>query len=138
MKVLVDTSVWSLTLRRPVAKRSADENRTAERLTELVEDGRAAIIGPIRQEVLTGIRAAEAYRKLRSTLRAFEDEPLETDDFELAAEFANTCLAAGIAPAAVDLLICAVARRRAWMICSTDRDFTRYAGLLGLSLLDLS
>ena len=99
MKVLVDTSVWSLTLRRPVAKRSANENLIAERLAELVEDGRAAIMGVIRQEVLTGIRTPEAYRKLRLVLREFPDEPLETEDFELAAEFADTCLSAGVAPA---------------------------------------
>ena len=59
MKVLVDTSVWSLSLRRSSTKRSEQERVIVAELGALVEDGRAAIIGPVRQELLSGIRGAD-------------------------------------------------------------------------------
>ncbi|MGC4090300.1 MAG: hypothetical protein QM756_20965 [Polyangiaceae bacterium] len=61
MNVLVDTSVWSLALRRPTSERGA----VAAELVELIREGRVAMIGAIRQEILSGIRVAEQYRKLR-------------------------------------------------------------------------
>ena len=52
MKVLVDTSVWSQVLRR-----GEPENEPREReLRELLREGRAVLMGPIRQELLSGIR----------------------------------------------------------------------------------
>jgi predicted nucleic acid-binding protein len=134
VKVLVDTSVWSLSLRRSPEKRSASENVLTAHLTDLIADGRAALIGPIRQEILTGIRTSQVFTNVRRTLRSFPDEPLETSDFELAAEFANQCLSAGVASGPVDILICAVAKRRSWSVCTTDQDFVRYSEILDLVL----
>jgi len=57
MKLLVDTCIWSLALRRTdKASLSAEEQRLVARLTETVQDGNVVIIGPIRQEVLSGIK----------------------------------------------------------------------------------
>ena len=50
MKVLVDTSVWSLALRR----RNSSEEPAVEQLRWLIDQGRVAMIGPIRQELLSG------------------------------------------------------------------------------------
>ena len=57
VNVLVDTSVWSLALRRPAAHGSSE---TAE-LVELIREGRVAMIGAIRQEILwdSGSRAVQ-------------------------------------------------------------------------------
>ena len=74
MMVLVDTSVWSLALRRKQADLSPGEQDLKTALQELVQDGRAQIVGPVRQELLSGIRADESFRKVRDALRAF-DEP---------------------------------------------------------------
>jgi hypothetical protein len=52
----VDTPVWSLALRRKPKDLHPDERRRVDALTDLVRDGRAVLIGPIRQEVLSGIR----------------------------------------------------------------------------------
>src|SRR5690606_20446030 len=52
--------VWSLALRRQAARASAE----IEELIELTREGRVAMIGPIRQEILSGIRAADQYAKL--------------------------------------------------------------------------
>jgi predicted nucleic acid-binding protein len=130
MNVLVDTSVWSLALRRP-AKQGSSE--TAE-LVELIREGRVAVIGAIRQEILSGIRATEQYRKLRDRLRAFSDETLDATDYEEAATCFNRCRAKGLQGSNTDFLICAVSMRRKFAILTTDKDFAGFAGVLGFEL----
>ena len=130
MKVLVDTSVWSLALRR----RAGAVHPAASELRSLVDEGRVAIIGPIRQELLSGIREAAAYERLRDHLRAFEDERLETADFEQAAGHFNSCRARGIQGSNTDFLICAVSERRGFPILTTDADFVEFATVLPITL----
>ena len=130
MKVLVDTSVWSLALRR----RSGGGHPAAEELRSLVDHGRVAIIGPIRQELLSGMREAVSYATLRDNLRAFSDEALTTPDFERAAEHFNACRARGVQGSNTDFLICAVAERLSIPILTTDADFVQFARVLPISL----
>ena len=130
MNVLVDTSVWSLALRRPAAHVSSE---TAE-LVELIREGRVAMIGAIRQEILSGIRAAEQYRKLRDRLRAFSDESVDEADYEEAATCFNRCRVKGLQGANTDFLICAVSMRRKFAILTTDKDFAGFARVLGFKL----
>ena len=133
----MDTTVWSLALRRKPKDLRPDEKRRVAALTGLVRDGRAALIGPIRQEVLSGIRELDVYERLRQALRAFPDEPIVTDDFEEAARAGNTCRSAGVAGSAVDFLICAAALQRSLEIFTTDNDFDLYARHLPLRLYEL-
>lgn len=130
MKVLVDTSVWSLALRR----RGRSEAPASQELRSLIDDGRVAMIGPIRQELLSGIRTPESFDRLRDHLRPYPDERLETADFERAAEHFNTCRARGVQGSNTDFLICAVAERRNLPILTTDADFTRFAAVLPITL----
>ena len=130
MKVLVDTSVWSLALRR----RAGGAHPAVEELRSLVDEGRVAIIGPIRQELLSGIREPASYERLRDHLRAFADEPLTTPDFERAAQQFNACRAKGVQGSNTDFLICAIAERRHFPILTTDADFTQFAGVLPITL----
>ncbi|MGH9455175.1 MAG: type II toxin-antitoxin system VapC family toxin [Candidatus Acidiferrum sp.] len=134
MKVLVDTSVWSLALRRRSEALSADEKSMVAELTELIREGRAAIIGLIRQELLSGVKTSEQYEKLRLHLRSFPDDSLNEADYEDAARFSNVCRAKGIAVFVVDMLICAVASNRSWSIFTTDPDFKRFATVLALKI----
>jgi len=130
VNALVDTSVWSLALRRARGPSLVE----ATELEELIREGRAAIIGPIRQELLSGVRSARQFELLREHLRAFPDLELETDDFELAAEFFNRCRGRGVQGSNTDFLICAAASRRDHSIFTTDRDFTSFAKLLPIKL----
>lgn len=130
MNVLVDTSVWSLALRRPAARGSAE---TAE-LVELIREGRVAMMGAIRQEILSGIRAAEQYKKLRDRLRAFSDVPLSETDYAEAATCFNRCRAKGLQGSNTDFLICAASMSRKLPILTTDRDFAGFARVLGFDL----
>ena len=134
MMVLVDTPVWSLALRRRRSDLNADERDITTALEELIRDGRARIMGVIGQELLSGIREENCFRKLRDYLRAFDDPGLETSDYEEAALMHNQCRRRGIAGSAIDFLICAVAFQRKWQIFTTDRDFARYRNVLGTKL----
>ena len=127
MMVLVDTSIWSLALRRRSADLSPEQGRLRQELSELIREGRARLIGPIRQELLSGIREESQYRKLRDNLRAFDDVVLLTDDYERAASLSNQCRAGGVTGSPIDFLICAVAVRCQWPVLTTDGDFRVYA-----------
>ena len=132
--VLVDTPVWSLALRRKTGDLNEREKGTTEALGELIREGRAQLVGVVRQELLSGIREEERFRKLRNYLRAFDEPQLEMGDYEEAAEMHNQCRGRGIAGSAIDFLICATARRRNWQVFTMDADFHRYSKVLGLRL----
>jgi predicted nucleic acid-binding protein len=127
MKVLVDTSVWSLALRRPKnAALSAKQQNVVTALADLMQDGRALMLGAIRQELLSGIKTQAGFVALKSTLTAFEDLPLAMQDYEKAAEVFNTCRANGVQGSNTDLLICAVSVNHQLPIFSVDNDFLNY------------
>lgn len=126
MQVLVDTSVWSLALRRSVRPTDPVGQATLEALKDLIADARAMMIGPVRQELLSGIEDAAQFRRLRDALAAFPDEPLTTQDFECAAQFFNVCKSQGIQGSHIDFLICAVAARHKLPVFSLDRDFSHF------------
>ena len=126
MNVLVDTSVWSLAFRRRTADLNPQEQGLVDALGDLIRDGRAQIVGPVRQEVLSGMREPDNYRKLRDRLRVFPDPHLEGGDYEEAAQMSNQCRSRGISGSPIDFLICSVARRNHWQIFTTDEDFENY------------
>jgi predicted nucleic acid-binding protein len=134
MMVLVDTSVWSLALRRKPGHLSARERRLTEALAELIREGRVQLVGPVRQELLSGIREEAQFRRLRDYLRAFPEQSLRAEDYEEAAQMNNRCRSRGVAGSAIDFLICAAAQRRGWSIFTADRDFQNYAATLPLRL----
>ena len=134
MNTIVDTSVWSLALRRKVQDLNAAEKATVAELTELIKEGRARIIGLIRQELLSGIKTSLQYEKLRVTLRSFPDEPIDTSDYEAAAKASNDCRPRGVTVSIIDILICAIALGRDWSIFTSDPDFKDYARILPISL----
>jgi len=133
MKVLVDTSIWSLAFRRK-KNQSSEELKLKEELIELIRELRATIIGPIRQELLSGIPNKDQYLCLKDKLAAFEDLPLIIHDYEVAADFFNQCRQTGIQGPHIDFLICAVSHRNNIPIFTTDKDFERYSKHVGISL----
>ncbi len=134
MIVIVDTPVWSRVLRRRPGHLNASEQNLTKALAELIREGRVEILGPIRQELLSGIREETQFEKIRHYLRAFQEPLLEAADYEEAARMSNQCRARGISGSAVDFLICAAAHRRSWAIFTTDQDFQNYATVLPLRL----
>ena len=132
--VLVDTSVWSLALRRKPEHLSPREQLLVSEWSELVREGRVQMIGPIRQELLSGLRHKQQFSLLEERLSVFLDTPIETSDYLEAARFFNLLQGGGVTGTPIDLLICAVAHRREWAIFTSDADFERYARILPLRL----
>ena len=130
MKVLVDTSVWSLALRR--CKQSIPA--PAQELRHLIQDHRVQIIGPIRQEILSGIRNDSQFNKLRKHLESFPDLPILSNDYVRAAKFFNLCRSKGIQGSNTDFLICAVAVRNKFLIFTTDKDFELFSKHIKINL----
>jgi predicted nucleic acid-binding protein len=130
MKVIVDTSVWSLALRR----QQQPNNLIANRLHDLIIDGRVVLLGAVRQEILSGIKHQEQFEKLRDNLRAFPNLLLDIEDYELAADYFNICRRNGIQGANTDFLICAIASRRKYEIFTTDKDFINFSQYLPIVL----
>ena len=97
------------------------------RLAELIREARAQVIGPIRQEILSGIRHPEQFQKLCEKMQAFPNLDLESSDYERAAEIFNRCRSAGVQGSNTDFLICAVSERLNLPILTTDQDFGHFS-----------
>ena len=132
MNVLIDTPIWSLALRR--TRRTSRQQALVDELTELIREMRAEIIGPIRQETLSGIPREEQFHSVQTRLRPFDDVPIDTSDYEEAATLYNRCRTQGIQGSHTDFLICAVAIRHSLCVFTDDRDFTHYARHTGVQL----
>ncbi len=130
MKVIIDTPIWSDAFRKV-------SNKTLSSVTELktlISDQRAIIIGPIRQELLSGYSDLAKFEQLRDKLHYFENTAIIDDDFIKAAEFANICRSNGIQGSHTDFLICAVASRIKAHIFTLDNDFQYYKKYLPINI----
>ena len=129
MKVIVDTVVWSLALRR-----SHPEEEVRRQLTSLIEDQLVVLLGPIRQELLSGYSQPAQFERLRDKLSYFENEPIADEDYLRAAEFHNQCRRRGIQGSHTDFLICACAFRLGASIYTKDHDFLQFFSILPISM----
>jgi len=133
VNVLVDTTVWSLALRR---RRRQDLNPVefaiAQDLRKLIRQSRARTLGIVRQEVLSGIKTVQQFAALQQTLAEFPDEDILPGDPVDAAKMGNSCRSKGLAANPVDLLLCAVAVRPDCEIFTVHPDFERYSRVLAI------
>ncbi len=134
MNVLVDTSVWSLLLRRRQSARLSTRQAAAvQELKELVREDRAQLTGVIRQELLTGIRSEAEFDELRSWLRFYDDLPADFETHELAAQYANQCLGTGVVTSAIDILICAIAMKHQLPVFTLDDGFKKIQSVVPIT-----
>lgn len=133
--VLIDTPIWSLSLRRRAVDLSVQERRLTQILYQLIQGGQVQLLGSIRQEVLSGIREESVFRRIREHLGDFPDVELDKHDYEEAARIRNLCRREGIAGSSIDMLLCSVSLRHGWEILTTDRDFTQYQRVTLIRLL---
>jgi predicted nucleic acid-binding protein len=124
MRILVDTSVWSLALRKNDI--TGEDKKITNRLAKALRELEIEIIGPIRQEILSGIKEKERFEELKEKIGVFKDLEIKTEDYELAAEYFNECRKHGIQGSHIDYLICAVAVKRKLKIMTLDKDFENY------------
>jgi predicted nucleic acid-binding protein len=134
MAVLVDTCIWSLALRR---QKQVTHDAYTNQLKSLILANRATLIGPIRQEILSGMKNSDQFTLLKQELTAFPDIPLQTNDYENAAEFYNLLQRKGIQGSNTDFLICAIAIRCDIAIFTSDKDFLLFAKHIPIQLFPM-
>ncbi|MBS3909059.1 MAG: PIN domain-containing protein [Actinobacteria bacterium] len=132
MRVLVDTSVWSLALRR----KHDVESQAVKLLTEYIESGEQVfVIGIILQEILSGVTSIKLFNQLIDHLAAFPIIDLYENDFIEAARLRNTCKKQGIQIGTIDALIAAVCIKHDLPLLSLDEAFKAIANFLPLQLI---
>jgi predicted nucleic acid-binding protein len=133
MKVLIDTPIWSLAFRR---KNLTENNITIDNLINLMRNTQIAVIGSIRQEVLSGISDKNKFYEIKNKMAVFTDYIVQTGDYEFAAECSNECRRHGIQGSHTDFLICSVAIRNDWEIFTEDGDFSEYKKYLPINIYE--
>ncbi|MHC1765030.1 MAG: hypothetical protein AB9869_12130 [Verrucomicrobiia bacterium] len=83
MRVLVDTCVWTHFLRR----NRTETDRVAAELERLIRADLVDMLGPIRQELLSGAQPQERFAQLKAYLRFYPNLPLDEEDDESAAQY---------------------------------------------------
>ena len=132
MKYIVDTSVWSMALRRV----GHQETQGVRKLTILLKEGeRIFLPGVILQEILQGVRHSAQFKKIRESLSYFPFLDVTYDDFIFAAELFNSCRAKGIKATTIDFLIASLAIRNDCLLLTSDKDFIYIAKHSKLKLL---
>lgn len=127
--VIVDSDVWSEAFRK-----RGKESPSVLALRNLINEGEVIMIGPIRQETLSGIKEATRFERIKDALRAFQSQRIDEPIYEMAASFFNLCRGNGIQGSHTDFLICACAVTWKASILTKDKDFTRYAKYLPIEL----
>lgn len=135
MITLVDTSVWSLALRRSADELSTTQQASIKIWSGLITSQQAYLIGIIRQEILSGIKSAKTFQSVRQYLNDMPHLATTLAEYDQAAEYFNFCSARGVAATAIDMLICATAVRNRIPVFSVDGDFRRYQKLLPFHLI---
>ena len=93
------------------------------------------MVGPVRQELLSGISNVDEFNKLKLKLEAYNDFPITTREYVTAAKFYNTCRKYGVQGSKIDFLICAVAVNNDMHIYTKDMDFDNFSKYLPIKLL---
>jgi len=131
VRVLVDTSVWSLALRRG----GPADHPAAARLQDLLESGDDLFLtGLVLQEILQAFRSEEVASRVAEYLESFPLLPIEPDTCLAAARFYRRCREQGVGASTIDCHIAASAMANDCRLLTSDRDFERMAEVSPLEL----
>ena len=120
MTLLVDTSVWSLALRRD-GSRSEPEVMALEKA--LTGGETVVTTGLVLQELLQGFAGPKARVAVLERFAALPLVPPDREDHVAAAAVRNTCRRAGLQIGTIDALLIQLCVRHELTLLSTDRDF---------------
>lgn len=125
MNIVVDTSVWSLVLRR---NQVDDENSFVVAFKRHLERGDSLhLIGNILQELLDGIRHHHDFERLVKLMTPFPLVPLGRSTYISASQLRNHCQQKGVLASGTDFLIAAACIEQGYPLLTSDKDFTRIA-----------
>ena len=120
MTLLVDTSVWSLALRRD-ASTSAPEVLA---LREALLGGEIVVTtGLVLQELLQGFAGPKDRAQIIERFAALPWLQPDRDDHIAAAELRNLCRRAGVQIGTIDALLVQLCLRHDMTLLTTDNDF---------------
>lgn len=121
MTLLVDTSVWSLALRRDasVIVPEVQELKDALLGTDVV-----VTTGLVLQELLQGFSGPKASAQIIERFAALPLLQPDRADHIAAAEIRNTCRRSGVQIGTVDAVLAQLCIRHDVVLLSTDNDFT--------------
>lgn len=129
--ILVDTSVWSLALRRD----SPPDVPHVRRLRHALEGGDLVVTtGLILQELLQGLMPDRARAQVVELFQAIGMIQPTKADHVAAAQVRNTCRANGVQLGTIDALIAQLCVVHRLTLLSTDRDFEHAARVIDLPL----
>ena len=124
MRLFVDTSVWSLALRRD----RPSERGPVAALSHALEEGQPVITtGLVLQELLQGFAGPKARQQILSAFSALPLLVPDRDDHIAAATLRNTCRRGGVQAGTIDALIAQLCVRHDLSLLSTDEDFEHIA-----------
>jgi predicted nucleic acid-binding protein len=125
MNLLVDTSVWSLALRRSAAAATEPEVHALKQA--LAGAAQVVTTGLILQELLQGFSGPKAASQIVESFASFSLIQPTREDHIAAADLRNTCRQAGVQVGTVDALIAQLCIRCDLTLLSTDQDFVHAA-----------
>ncbi|MCC7549145.1 MAG: PIN domain-containing protein [Burkholderiales bacterium] len=131
MTLLIDTSVWSLALRRD----TVSDVPEVSTLQHALSGGDVVITtGLILQELLQGFVGARAHEQIVDHFAALPMLSPSRQDHIEAAELRNRCRRAGVQVGTIDALIAQLCVRHQLTLLTTDRDFDYVARHCALKL----
>lgn len=132
-RVVVDTSVWSLALRRQQVRADAPAVR---KLVGFLQNGPPLVlVGVILQELLQGLRSRTQFDRIQQTLSSFPLVDPTRNDYVAAARLRNHCSSKGVQTGTIDCLIAAVCLANNCLLLTTDADFEAIARHSALRLI---
>lgn len=133
VNLVVDTSVWSLVLRRPQVN---EEDPHVRAFRQHLESGDGLfLIGNILQELLDGLPSTKQFDRLLSLLDPYPLLELERRTYIAAARLRSMCRAKGINAGPIDFLIAAACCQYGFPLLTADKDFMRIARHCDLVIL---
>jgi predicted nucleic acid-binding protein len=124
MTLLVDTSVWSLALRRDAA---TTEPQVQALRDALLGADMVTTTGLVLQELLQGFSGPRARAQIIERFAALPLLQPDRGDHIEAAALRNACRQAGVQIGTVDALLAQLCIRHELTLLTTDRDFTHAA-----------
>ena len=124
MTLLVDTSVWSLALRRDGAPSAREVRALHDALA-----GSDAVVstGLVLQELLQGFNGPRAAQAIVERFQALPIIAPDRRDHIAAAEVRNVCRRAGVQVGTIDALLIQLCGRHELTLLSADNDFVHAA-----------
>jgi predicted nucleic acid-binding protein len=134
VNLFVDTSVWSLALRRDAPSEVPEVGVLAGALEA---GGAVCTTGLVLQELLQGFAGPSARRRILERFTALPSVVPLRADHVAAAELRNACRRRGVQIGTIDALLAQLCIHHELVMLTTDRDFTRVSELSRLRMWEL-